>query len=96
MPNNRSAEAIKMHWRDHTNGELAFMAIFTGILDIAIGAVVLAVLSYFNVNSKFWTPVILIYAVGMLGQQLTYSVGAINVQIQATSEYILGLLRTRA
>lgn len=84
-----------MRWEDHSGGFLAFSSFVNALVFILPAGVVLGLLVYFNVTTKFWLPVMLIYAIGAISQQLCYEIGAINIQIQLSSEYTVNELTRR-
>ena len=79
-------------WKDHSGGFLAFSSIISAIFFIVPAVAILGVLSYFDIAAKFWLPVMIIYAIGVISQQITYGVGAVNIQIQISSEYTVDRL----
>lgn len=75
-----------MIWKDHSRGSLTRMALFEGAMYTILGAVLLLSLVYFEVGRRFWLPVILIYITGVIVQVITYGIGAINIQIDVSTE----------
>ena len=66
---------------------LSFGAFAEFIFYCAPAAVLLAAMAFFGVDDRYWTPVLLVYLIGVLALTLGYGFQAVCVQIKATSDH---------
>ena len=57
-------------------------AFFVGIP----AAVLLAAMSMMNIDAKWWTPVLIVYAISALGYCLNYGFMAVNIQMKVIAD----------
>lgn len=57
------------------------------------GAIILGAMYFFEVPDRLWTPVLLVYAVAAVADQLNYGFMALNIQTKVNAHYLADQLK---
>jgi hypothetical protein len=85
-----------MYWDTRFDRFLDISGVFQFIMYTAPGALILFLLFYLDIGTRFWVPVLLIWGVGALCHAIGYGAQAATIQINLSTEYTVGELKKLA
>ncbi len=89
----RQIMAVPGPWETKYDSFLFLSAGINVLISTIPAAIIFSVIVYFDIPSKFWTPILVIYGIGAIGHMLAIGFQSLNIQIKTCADYTVRELK---